>query len=289
MRRNSSSQKRRFTRRQVLTLGAGAICTAAATGAYAKFVEPDDFEVTTTDVTLRGWKYSSSILAGHLSDLHCTSESTFDRAEKAVKLLQDQNPEVVFLTGDFLTRRPEKWADRCGDLLARFSRARYGAYAVLGNHDWWSGGSDRMAAALTKAGIKVLQNKSVPLPIPNKGLWVTGLDDVLDRRDDIGKAISGLPERSVRILLVHEPDYADECPPGFALQLSGHSHGGQICLPGGRPIHVPLLGRKYPRGLNQGPSHPIYTTRGIGMVGLKYRLFSPPEITMLRLKPQFPA
>ena len=87
------------------------------------------------------------------------------------------------------------------------------------------------------------------------------------------------------MLLVHEPDYADEAPPGFALQLSGHSHGGQIRVPGLPPLHVPKYSTHYPEGLQQGPHHPVYTTRGVGTTGPPIRLFCPPEVTVLTSTP----
>ena len=83
---------------------------------------------------------------------------------------------------------------------------------------------------------------------------------------------------------MHEPDYADEAPPGFALQLSGHSHGGQIRIPGLPAFHCPKYGRHYPEGLRQGPHHPVYTTRGVGTIGPPIRLFCPPEVTVLTLR-----
>jgi hypothetical protein len=87
----------------------------------------------------------------------------------------------------------------------------------------------------------------------------------------------------VKLLLIHEPDYADEAPASFALQFSGHSHGGQVRIPGLAPIIVPKYSRRYPEGLQRARHHMVYTTRGVGMVGPKFRLFCPPEVAVIRL------
>jgi predicted MPP superfamily phosphohydrolase len=93
-----------------------------------------------------------------------------------------------------------------------------------------------------------------------------------------------VPDSAVELLLVHEPDYADEAPRGFSLQFSGHPHGGQVRIPMLPPIIVPTYSRRYPEGLQQARNHLVYTTRGVGMVGPKFRLFCPPEVGLIRLK-----
>ena len=89
---------------------------------------------------------------------------------------------------------------------------------------------------------------------------------------------------TVRLLLVHEPDYADESPAGFAMQFSGHSHAGQVRVPGLPPLYCPEYGRKYPEGLRHTLTHPVYTTRGVGMMGPQMRFCCPPEVTLLILR-----
>lgn len=142
-----------------------------------------------------------------------------------------------------------------------------------------------MARHLGEAGMTVLRNQSVPFPTVD-GAWIVGLDDVCVDKQDAETALQGVPSDACKILLVHEPDFADQSPPGFALQLSGHSHAGQIRLPGLPPLHCPKFGRHYPEGLEQSEHHPVYTTRGVGMVGPQIRLFCPPEVTLLRVYPK---
>ena len=116
-------------------------------------------------------------------------------------------------------------------------------------------------------------------------MWLAGLDDVLRRRSDLRRALSGVPSDELTILLVHEPDFADSVRGrSVDLQLSGHSHGGQIRLPLIGPPYLPPLGKKYPQGLRQLDQLALYTNRGIGTIGVPARLNCPPEITLFTLR-----
>jgi predicted MPP superfamily phosphohydrolase len=116
-------------------------------------------------------------------------------------------------------------------------------------------------------------------------LTLVGLDDVWERKHDLRAALAGVPDDECKLLLVHEPDYADEAAHyPVDLQLSGHSHGGQINLPGyGRPV-LPYLGQKYPAGLYQVGLMALYTNRGIGVISPPVRFNCPPEVTLLTLR-----
>ena len=117
--------------------------------------------------------------------------------------------------------------------------------AVLGNHDHWSG-PERMHAALVDNGIGVLRNNHRRIDVGDGALWLVGVDDVWEHKDDLRRALDGVPEGEPRIALVHEPDFADiTAKYGIDLQLSGHSHGGQVRLPFvGAPI-LPRLGQRW--------------------------------------------
>ncbi|HRI56635.1 MAG TPA: metallophosphoesterase, partial [Anaerolineae bacterium] len=138
---------------------------------------------------------------------------------------------------------------------------------------------------LAEAGVTLLLNQAVRLET-DAPLWLAGLDDVWERKHDMAAALAGAPDDECKLLLVHEPDYADEAARyPVDLQLSGHSHGGQINLPGyGRPV-LPYLGRKYPAGLYQVGPLALYTNRGIGVIAPPVRFNCPPEVTLLTLHP----
>ncbi|BDI33805.1 hypothetical protein CCAX7_58560 [Capsulimonas corticalis] len=194
-----------------------------------------------------------------------------------------QKPDIVFLTGDFVSgRHADRWIDSCVEALAPLTAVPGGAYGVLGNHDWWCGGRRWIPRKLEAAGVHILKNASAPFPgVP--GCHIVGVDDPLCGGAQPERAVRGVPPGDIKILLAHEPDYADQLGPGFALQISGHSHGGQIRVPGLPPIQTPVMGRRYPEGLQQAKNHRVYTSRGIGTIGPPYRLFCPPEVTILKI------
>ena len=283
-----STSRRRFLSRigWAGLLGAGAV-------AYGQRDEVDKLGVTHWRIALPDWPAAAPPLkVGFLADMHCDRASALARTRRAVAMLLAQTPDVVFLGGDFVTSDHFRWAPLAADVLAPLLAVPGGVFCVLGNHDWtdklWlSAGAEVVTANLAQVGFKVLRNEAAALPtVP--GVWVVGLDDVYAQQDDVTQALRDVPAGVCRLLLVHEPDYADMAPPGFAFQFSGHSHGGQIRLPLLPPLHVPKYATHYPEGLAQGPHHPLYTTRGVGTTGPPVRLFCPPEVTFFHLhgKPQ---
>ncbi len=274
-----SPSRRRFLK----TAAVGAVAVLGP-GVYASDWEPDHPQIVHQAVSLAGWpKAAAGLRIGQLSDLHCQSEAAVARADRAARLLLAQKPDVVFLTGDYISdRHGVVWAAACADALAPLAAVRHGVFAVLGNHDW--AGPEEVTQELRRVGFTVLRNGSVPLPgVP--GAWLVGVDSCSARAEKPFQAMAGVPADAVKLFLMHEPDYADMAPPGFALQLSGHSHGGQIRLPG-VAAHYPEFGRKYPEGLNQARHHPVYTTRGVGMMGPQMRFCCPPEVTVLTIHPK---
>ena len=225
---------------------------------------------------------------GHLSDFHCENDRAVARTARAAALMLAQKPHVVLLTGDYVSgQQASDWSRRCVEALAPLTAVPGGVFAVLGNHDWWSRRPELVAAELERVGFGVLRKPVGPAAGHFGGL-AGGLGRPMRGRAGPGTLrFQGVPEKAVKILLMHEPDYADEAPAGFALQLSGHSHaGGRFVFPGLRPLHCPKYGRRYPEGLQQTTQHPVYTTRGVGMMGPQVRAFCPPEVTVLTIQPK---
>lgn len=270
-------------RRRFLQVAATGLVASVGTAAYAHDVEPNHPRVEEREIKLAGWPHSAAgMRIGQLSDFHCQDLPSVARTARAAQIMLAQKPDVVFLTGDYISHKPvNHWARACADALAPLTKVSGGVFAILGNHDWW--GPHAVARHLRRVGFRVLRNQSSPLPHA-PGVWIVGLDDRTVCVHDPNLALQGVPTEALKLLLVHEPDYADDAPPGFALQLSGHSHGGQIRLPG-LPLHCPKYGQHYPEGLQQGPHHPVYTSRGVGMMGPQMRFCCPPEVTVLTLYP----
>jgi hypothetical protein len=155
---------------------------------------------------------------------------------------------------------------------------------VLGNHDVFSD-PDHVTSALHAHKIPLLSNQSVPIEKDGARFWLSGVDDVLSGTADLSATLHPIPTDEAAILLAHEPDYADYVSRyPVDLQLSGHSHGGQVRFPFMRPLYLPDLAKKYVRGLYKVRGLTLYTNAGIGTVELPVRFNCPPEITLLTLR-----
>lgn len=192
-------------------------------------------------------------------------------------------PDLVALTGDFLTRDPHAIGELA--LVLAHLHAPLGVYAVLGNHDLTSAEA-ALRRGLQRAGITLLVNEGVLVQKGGAHLFVAGLDECGRGAPDLDRAMQNrAAETAVTILLVHQPDYADVTAQDgrTALQLSGHTHGGQVRLPFWGPIILPTYGKKYHSGLYQVGKMWVYTNRGLGVNGMPVRLNCPPEVTLLTL------
>jgi predicted MPP superfamily phosphohydrolase len=214
-----------------------------------------------------------------LSDIHFDPLYEIDYLEDVIARTNQLSPDLIFYTGDFLSRS----ADRLADLLAILRRAKagIGSFAILGNHDH-SIGADQVTAALTASGIPVLRNQSIPI-LGRKNWFLSGLESYWTGAPRVA-SVTATPLHSRHILLVHEPDPFDLLTdPRIALQLSGHTHGGQVRLPLVGAVCLPSWGKKYEAGLYTQGERKLYVNRGIGTVKRHFRLNCRPEITLLKL------
>jgi predicted MPP superfamily phosphohydrolase len=228
-----------------------------------------------------------------LSDFHFDPYFNAPVIREAIRVANELKPEIVALTGDYVTKRfvHSGEFDRASasaalpltTLLADL-HPTWASFGVLGNHDYFTD-PDLVASALETSGINVLRNAAQPLERQGSRLWIAGIDDVLGDAQDLRKALSHIPAEDVTILLAHEPDFADEvCREAVDLQLSGHSHGGQIRFPVLGAPYLPPLARKYPWGLRRIGRLCLYTNRGVGTIRIHARLNAAPEVTLITLK-----
>jgi predicted MPP superfamily phosphohydrolase len=217
----------------------------------------------------------------HLSDLHI--ECFVDTGEKLSRLLEDLSYDLCVITGDFRLKSNGSY-DRCLDLMHRLVQSiscPYGIIGIPGNHDFIE-----MVPALEQSGIRMLVNEHIRVGDEKGSIVFAGIDDPhFYGTDDMDKALKGIGESDFVILLAHTPELyrkAKKC--GVDYYLCGHTHGGQICLPGGIPIiintHTPM---KYTSGPWEYHGMKGYTSRGTGSAGLPARFFCPPEVTVHRL------
>jgi len=217
-----------------------------------------------------------------MSDFHLYPFTQIDLVRKAVALANGLRPDLVALTGDYVLERAEAIFDLI-PVLAQIE-AKYGLFAVLGNHDYWTN-AGIVRLGLEEAGIHILSNTGVALGVGKGRLHVAGLDDGWSGQPDLQSALSDLPGDVPAILLMHEPDFADDLSQDgrVFLQLSGHSHGGQVRLPGIGALLLPRYGQRYDQGLYRVRDMWVYTTRGIGVVGPPVRFRCRPEVTEITL------
>lgn len=281
------------TRRTFLKTGAAAI--AAAVGADTAVFEPDHVVLVQEEITLTRLPVAwDGLRILQMSDFHYDPYFSVFPIRKAVALAQNLKPDLIVLTGDFITdtspsrkifNRKQQTADldSCAQLLGSL-RCPMGSFAVLGNHDV-SFGAKTVIAAIQSNGIHVLRNSSQVFERNDARLWLAGTDDILEGRPDLVSSLSGKPKDDAVILLAHEPDFILESSQhGVDLQLSGHSHGGQIRIPLlGAPC-LPDLARKFPKGHYHVRSSQLYTNAGIGTITLPIRFDCPPEVTLFTLR-----
>ena len=268
---------------------AGAAIAGAAGAAVAwraLWHEPRTERVRERDLALPHWPAGlDGLRIALVSDLHAGAPHVREeRLERLVAAVAASAPDLVLLLGDFVDPKvrggapiaPEAVADRLGRL-----EARLGVFAVLGNHDWLHDGA-RVAAALRKAGIRVLENEAVAAgPV-----WIAGLADLRMRTPDIAAALEPVPPGAPVVLLSHDPDLFPQVPDRVALTVSGHTHGGQVAVPVLRRPAIPSrFGERYARGHVQEGGRHLYVTAGFGTSGWPVRLLAPPEVAVLRLSP----
>ena len=217
-----------------------------------------------------------------LSDFHLDPFFQIEMLRTAVSMVNALQPDLVVLTGDYVTRIGDAIFE-LAPLLAGLN-ARYGVYASLGNHDVRSR-TKVIKSGLRQARLPLLVNAGLPITVGQGQLYLAGLDDGLWGRPSLKEALINCPPATPVILLAHEPDLVDQVATDVrvALQLSGHTHGGQIRLPGLGALTLPSLGSKYVQGLYRVRSTWLYTNRGIGSIRIPVRMNCQPEITEITL------
>jgi hypothetical protein len=252
---------------------------------YGLKIEPNWIEIVPIQLNL---PHLTSDFDGfkivQISDIHVSRFMTRKRLKKVVNLVNQQKPDIVVITGDFACKYRRFVPNVLVEELRQL-RPKQITLSVLGNHDYWRE-PQAVRKALKKANIINLNNEVYTLTKGTGKFNFAGLDDPYVGKPNLNKLIKFLPEDGTAILLVHEPDFADISAKigRFDLQLSGHSHAGQIRIPLFGALVLPRGGAKYALGMQYINNMIEYTNRGIGMTGLPLRFGSRPEITVFTLK-----
>ena len=263
-----------------------AALLGAAGLVYAREVETRRVEVKHIMLTLpRLSPEFDGYRVVQIGDLHLDDWTKPGRLRGITQNVNEQRPDLVAITGDFASYSAEQLDTRRLIEALRDLSARDGCVAILGNHDYLTD-VKLVRRCIREGGVTELINGVHSLRRDNAALHVAGVDDVMEGRSRLDLVLQELPESGAAILLAHEPDFADvsAATGRFDLQLSGHSHGGQIGVPLLRRLVLPPFSQRYTSGLHEVGGMSVYTNRGIGFVHLRARFLCRPEITVLTLR-----
>jgi predicted MPP superfamily phosphohydrolase len=267
--------------------------TLLVLGAWAFWLEPASLTVTEERLALDSFS-GGPIRIAVLSDLHIGSPfNGIDKLRDIVARTNAAQPDLICILGDLLSNGPNgARSERPGFItpeqvsaeLANL-RASVGVFGVLGNHDNWLD-HDRVAAALVKNGVRLLEDRAERLDTPVGPIWLAGVGDYWTRKHDVAAALAGIGTDTAPIILItHNPDLFPEVPARVALTLAGHTHGGQVRFPFiGTPIVPSRFGVRFTAGhVVEGGRH-LFVATGIGTSILPVRFRVPPAVVILTVE-----
>ena len=274
-----------LSRRQFLSgLAAAPLVAVSATSAYASLIAPSDYEVTETDIFIRGLPESfEGFRITQLTDVHHSRIVGLDDVRRVLALAQQTKPDLIALTGDYTTTY-RHFIEPCAEALGTL-KAPEGVWAVLGNHDHYTD-PELTTRALERNHISMLNNANTTIRRGPDAIQLAGIDDWSWAGADWARALYGINRKVPTVLLSHQPIVLDlEEAQTASLILSGHTHGGQIKLPFiGAPARFATKDMKYASGLFKRGQTQLYVSRGTGVIGLPVRLGVRPEVAVLRLR-----
>jgi predicted MPP superfamily phosphohydrolase len=268
-----------LSRRNLLrAAGAMALGTAAGTAAHGFLYERHHIEVTEQTLDVAGWPRAlSGLRIGFLTDLHRSSTVSHEMIAHAVDLVMARQPDLIIVGGDYVTNRDRRFVQPAADALAKLA-APHGVFAVLGNHD-----DERdVPAALQLAGFTVLRDARTQISIHNEPVDIAGLRYWTHRMTDIKRVVRGASP--TLLMIAHTPKRLVEAMAlSVPLLLCGHTHGGQIVLPGIGAVAA----REFPiiAGAERRENTTVFVSRGVGTVYIPVRVNCPPEVAILRIEP----
>ncbi len=242
-----------------------------------------NFQINRFDVQLEGLQ--KPLRLAHLTDLHLGRWVSIEQIKTWVKATNLERPDVVCITGDIVDRALPR--ERLDELALELSRlkAPLGVFACLGNHDYWYNTEDDSVQGLVRrlegAGVRVLVNVGVQV---RDDFWLGGLDDLWRGKPDLERTLYGIPVSRAAVLMSHDPDVLVRPLPGVDLVISGHTHGGQVRIPGFPTIFsVSHYGERFQRGFVEGTTRG-FVSRGLGVGGVPLRTFCPAELVILECR-----
>ncbi|MBE6024656.1 MAG: metallophosphoesterase [Cellulosilyticum sp.] len=275
----------RFIFRLGFTLALIIICVYVD----ARYIEPKVIWIKEEVIPTEKLSNGSKMKVVLFNDVHLGEYYSLSDFEKVVKKINALKPDILIFAGDLVednkTFTEEEGATQ---LLGQLS-AKYGKYAVFGNHDHGGNGTKRYARMMQASGFTLLRNQQDSITLENgEKVKLIGIDDIVLSKPDFKAAFEGVTGNTFNLFISHAPDVVDKIiDQPVDLQVSGHSHGGQVRLPFiGAPFTVPY-GEKYIKGLyypEEKEDMLLYVNSGIGTSQVPYRFLNLPEITVLSIK-----
>lgn len=279
--------RRQFLKRFVTTFTTTALATSLGY-VYTRYIEPKNITISKHIVKHPLIpKNFDNVKIVQFSDTHIGHFFDLNDLKKVIDKINDLAPDIVFFTGDLLDA-PNQYT-RTNDVHIYLNQivAPLGKYYIYGNHDHGGYGSEIYKDIMDRSQFKLLLNNSIGITKENDEIVIAGLDDCMLGKPDFASTFKNQQATKFTIILVHEPDVAPISEEyGAHLQLSGHTHGGQIQLPFYGPLITPPLGSDFYEGhYKVGDSQmSLYVNRGIGTTRLPFRFLSRPEISLYTLK-----
>ncbi len=294
-RRDGGDSRRRMSRRHFLQRAARALAGVSLAGGAYGFGEAKWCRVHVEDVPVRRLPGAfEGLKVAFFADTHYGPGVPLAYLRGVVSLVNGLGAEVILLGGDYVQRYWQWLAPDASDIVRRglgvFSelRAPRGVFAVLGNHDNFSGQRGEILGALAAAGVRTLENTGVWLERGGARLRVCGVGDISTGSPDPATALGDAGAGETAVVLTHNPDLVEEMfDPRIGLVLCGHTHGGQVVIPGldWAPVVPSRFDQKYLHGLRRAPSGaPVFITRGVGTILPPVRVNCPPEVALLTLR-----
>ncbi|RYG60938.1 hypothetical protein EON80_24310 [bacterium] len=263
--------KPKISRRTVLKWGAAGVVAGTGIGLLG-----NEMEITQRTLRLPKWKADGFRIA-QVSDVHVIDDAQLASAKAAIRVAMEAKPDLIVFTGDFVNHDK---ADQFANIPKAFEEladARCPCLAIFGNHDHWCGAPEKVEEAAKKTKLNLLINRDVDV----EGVRVVGLDSGRGGKPDYSLVTA--KDAASTLVLLHEPDYLENFATPAGLVLSGHSHGGEMCLPGGIAVYTPRGSRRYRSGYYPNAPTPVYVNRGTATLG-PARLYCPTEVCIFTLQ-----
>lgn len=266
--------------------------------AYAYFIGPRQFEVVEETLAVPNWDAKlNGFKVVAISDIHAGSNyAPIERLRFVVEKANEQNPDLIVLLGDYVSElsrgRNRNAADgedgtalkiqanEIADALTGF-KAKFGVFAVIGNHDWYHN-DKKVHAALERVGIDVLDNEVESISVGDQTVHLWGIEDLWKNRRVPSEPFDTLTDKRNILAITHNPDSLLTAPQGFSIMFAGHSHGGQINFPIFGPL-APFNDPRFMHGHAEVDGKHVYVTSGVGTSVIPFRWRVAPEIAVVTL------